>query len=231
MSKTTRESAKQTIRALLDSSRGGYSPRQLMQQYKFVTGSQIPYESLGYHTLMAYLSSLTDVLTIIKRRDGTLLKSIPYTPADKTASQTVSKQRHPSSGFGSRSNSVSSNSTTSNPPTPASVSSTNPEVRAGLKKQLRNLMLSYPNGIRLDNLQEAFARRFAFYFSFREYGFNTLTTMVESIPDVLTINYQEGLGIMVKASTEDTDESFGINWAKVERDRKNADKSKEKEGE
>ncbi len=36
-------------------------------------------------------------------------------------------------------------------------------------------MLSYPNGIQLNNFQEAFARRFSFYFSFRDCGFKSGT--------------------------------------------------------
>lgn len=104
--------------------------------------------------------------------------------------------------------------------TPCSSTSKVTEVKPSLKKQLANLMLSYPNGLRLADLQEAFARRFSFYFSFREYGFSTLAELIKSIPDVLRLEVTSSKGLVIYAASEDVMHTSRISWTKLAKDRK-----------
>lgn len=197
------ETVKRTIQELLNASRKGCSPRQLLKNYILHTGREIPHESFGYSTLMAYLNSMPSLVTVTRRRDGTLL-TVPQGSLEN--SELHSTELHQLA---------------------ASTSDLKmAEVKPGLKKQLANLMLSYPNGIRLVDLQEAFARRFSFYFSHQECGFSTLVELINSIPNVLKIEFEGGSkGVTVYAACDDVVQSSGINWEKLTKDRKNSEES------
>ena len=52
---------------------------------------------------------------------------------------------------------------------------------------LKELMLSHPNGLALRYFGEAFAKRFHYYITFRNWGFNSLEDMIASVPDILTV--------------------------------------------
>lgn len=233
MSQASEETVKKTIKALLISSKGGCSPRQLVQDYRYVANSEIPYESFGHSTLMSYLNSLSSILTVSRGRDRTTLTAVPD-PATRNISKLVSKQKSSTSSFGSsqRSCDPSTSSTGEQATASSSKSAQAPvtEVPSGLKKQLTSLTLSYPNGIRLDDLREAFARRFSFYFSYRECGFNNLTEMIESIPSVLEMRFEGGRGLVVTAASENAAaKTSGINWTKLGKDRKTSDELKHRE--
>ncbi len=193
------EAVKKTIQELLIASPKGCSVRQLVQNYKLVSYQELPYLALGFSSPMAYLNSMPSLVTVTRRRDGTLLTATtgtwksPESTEPHAQSTTVFKVR---------------------------------EVKPCLKKQLASLMLSYPNGLRLNDFQEAFARRFSFYFSFRDCGFSTLAELIRAIPNILTIDFAGPRGVMVYAASEEAVQSSGINWAKLTKERQTSDLSK-----
>ncbi len=231
MSQASEETVKKTIRALLISSKGGCTPRQLVQDYRYFSNSEIPYEVFGHSTLMSYLSSLSSVLTVTRGRDRTLLTAVSD-PSTENISKLVSKQKtSTNSRFGSSCQRSCEPTTSEHTHTSSLKSAEVPvnNVPSSLKKQLTNLMVAYPNGIRLDDLREAFARRFSFYFSYRECGCNNLTEMIESIPSVVEMHFEGGRGQVVTAASENGDKTSGINWTKLDKDRKATKEIKNRE--
>ena len=226
----TEEDVKKTIRVLLNSSKGGCSPRQLMNDYKFVTGASIPFTSFGYDSLMSYLSSLKDVLTVSRSRDRTTLHVVS-SPAAANVAKVAPKPRHSSSGIGYSKPELSAPTVKS-----SSTSTVLTAIPATVKTKFRSLMLSYPNGILLTSFQEAFARRFSYYFSFRTWGYSSLEEMVRALPSVLQLVEDPVKKVLVVKGAPDSspsgDEVTGIDWAKLSKERKDSDeKVKEKPSE
>ena len=230
------DQVKKTIRALLLSSKSGSTPRQLMNDYKYVAGNAIPYVEFGYDSLMSYLSSLKDVVSVSKSRDTTLLRAVPDS-STKHIAKLVSKQRSSDSGLiggGPRLSSVR----------PASRSTSSPsysEVPPTFKAKIKTLMLSYPGGITLGTFQEAFGRRFSYYFSFRNWGFSSLEEMLNSIPEVVCLENDEVRKTVVVKRVKDSSvltptadhAKREINWRSLDQERKAIEERKTsfKEGE
>lgn len=220
---------KKTIRALLLSSKSGSTPRQLMNDYKYVTGNAIPYDNFGYDSLMSYLSSLKDVVSVSRSRDRTLLRAVPDSNT-KHIAKLVSKQKSSESGLiggGPRLSSVR----------PASRSVSSPcysEVPPTFRAKIKTLMLSYRDGLALSGFLEAFARRFSYYFSFRNWGFSTLEEMLRSVPEVVYLEYDEVRKTLIVKKVKDSSPltptadrtKGGINWGSLEQERKSIEESK-----
>lgn len=165
---------KRTVRALLLSSKQGCTPKQLLSDYEQIVGESLPYKDLGYHSLMEFVHSIPDVVRVSRMRDTN--RTILYGVADdstKHIAKMVSKQRSVKRYASHLPNSYH----------PASRST--PQVPHTFRIQLKTLMLSYPNGLCIDSFMEAFARRFGYYLSYRQWGFTSLAQVLNSVSDIL----------------------------------------------
>ena len=178
---------KKTIRALLLSSKGGCTPRSLLEDYKYLYGQTIPYKELGFNTLMDLLHYMKDVVIVQYRLEGTKLYGIPDASTKHIAGM-VAKQKDSKKN---RSVSVSYHPTlsmvTKRGASWGCEDRESPKPPLTFQAQLRTLFLSYPNGVALHDFGEAFARRFGYYFSYRGWGFTSLEQVLRSIPDVITM--------------------------------------------
>lgn len=218
---------KREIRALLISSKHGCTPKRLEDDYLKVMGDSIPYHFLGHTNFMSFIYSIPDVVSVCRSRNNVVLYGVADEATKKIQSlvsrQRSTKARH--SSFTSappRMNQV----TKITSPTPRE-----PAVPLMFRTYLKELMLSHPNGIALNLFNEAFAKRYHHYIAFRNWGFETLESMVRAVPDILWIHDDTTRNIkMVKrvlprdkaeVVTKDPQDK-GIDWYSLLKERRHS---------
>lgn len=160
---------KKRIRALLISSKNGSTLKQLYSDYKSVIGEELPYRELGYPSVIALIRSIPDVVSV--KLNGPERAAMLYgVPDEKTAhlARMVARQR-PSRSAGNV-------QPRRNPPPK--------RIPNGFAVQLKQLFLSYPNGVSLERFNEAFARRFGYYLKYTPWGYSSLEQVLEDAEDV-----------------------------------------------
>ena len=162
---------KKRVRALLISSKGGCSPKQICLDYRVVIGEDIPYQELGYRSLMAFMYDIPDVVTVKLTRDN---RTMLYAIADE-------KTQHISRMVSRQKTSRSAGSVVVQPPRRKPPPRRIPDT---FSVQLKQLFLSYPNGVSLERFNEAFARRFGYYLKFHSWGYTTLEQLLEDAQEV-----------------------------------------------
>ena len=165
------DEVKKRLRALLISSKGGCTPRQLYQDYREVIGEEIPYEELGYHSLTSFINAIPDVMTTGRTRDG---RTVLYAVANQETQhilRMVSRQK----------TSRSAGSPAVQPPKRRPPPKKIPDA-FGI--QLKQLFLSYPNGVSLDRFNKAYSQRFGYYPNFQAWGYTTLDEVLEDAKEV-----------------------------------------------
>lgn len=181
------QQVKKTIRALLLSTKRGCSPRSLVDDYRYLYGKSIPYKELGFDSLMELLHNMRDVVRVqCGGPNGTKLYGVADDStrhiAGMVAKQKDKKNRlvnvpsHPTISMITKRGASwgAKDSQLSKPP-------------LTFQAQLKTLFLSYPNGVALHEFAEAFARRFGYYFSYKGWGFTSLEQVLNSIPEVVTV--------------------------------------------
>lgn len=173
-------SVKKTLRALLISSKHGLTERQLLRDYTNVTGEKLDIQAFGFRTLREFLNSLPDVVRMVPDRNGPGMILFGESGGNEDVERVASL--------------VARQKTTKpylqvKAPTPAHHSP--PTIPPPVKMKLRTLMLSYPNGMSLDQFPDAFARRFGYYVNVNRWGFQDLHSALTSIPDVLVVEFSE----------------------------------------
>ena len=164
---------KRTLRALLLSSKLGCTPKQLLNDYHHIVGESLPFEALGYRTFMKYIQSIPDVVHISNQQDRIVLFGVADGSTQHIAKM-VAKQKTPLRRRYSSMLNVSSTAQVRRA-----------QVPHPFKLQMKTLMLSYPNGLLVDQFMEAFARRFGYYVNCRAWGYPSLDLMLKAIPDVV----------------------------------------------
>lgn len=181
------ERVKKEVRALLISSKSGCTPKKLLDDYLQVMGENLPFQRFGYSDFMDFIQSIPDVVSVCYSRKRVTLYGVSNSKTKKIH-DLVSKQRN------SKKEKVNSEWTTVGPrlamvteiksPPPYQ----GPTVPAVFKTKLKELMFSYPNGISLKDFDEAFAKRYHHYISYHNWGFKSLESMIEAVPDVFYIH-------------------------------------------
>ena len=157
------------IRALLISAKGGCSPKELYQDYREVVGESIPYQELGYRSLMTFIHDIPDVVTAKLTRDNRIMLHAVTDRNTQHIARMVSRQK-PSRSAGY----VTVPPPRRNPPK---------RIPETFGIQLKQLFLCYPNGVTLDRFNEAFARRFGYYVKFHPWGYTSLEQLLEDAQD------------------------------------------------
>lgn len=177
---------KKTIRALLISAKNGLSPQQLLRDYLNIVGTTIPLQDLGFSTLTEAISKMPDVARVEKTFSGRIIyHGVPDT-SSKHIADLVSKQRNskPYSSIRKATTSNNSSATTQNGKAEVQV-----PVSFGIK--MRQLMLSYQEGLLLLDFQEAFHSRFGYYVNVTSWGFMDITEALQSMNDIVKLVHQE----------------------------------------
>ena len=185
-----RAELKKRVRALLISSKQGCTPNNLLRDYKSVFGEGLPFHEFGYRSVVAMAEDMPDVVRIQYQGGGgvVLLRGV----ADESTrhiAKMVSRQRN----TGYHHLKVDQ---------PARKASTTPSVPFHIQGCLRQLMHAYPNGLPIEQFEEAYARRFGYYLQLRRMKCNTLQELVNNVPDVLKINRGSAGRILIVEASE-----------------------------
>lgn len=176
------ESVKKTLRALLISSKHGLTEKQLLRDYTNVTGERLVVHVFGYSSLREFLKSIPDVVRMQPDRYGSGMilfgESGGNEDVERVASL-VARQKSTKPHLQIKS---------SVPAQPV-----RPAIPASVKMKLRTLMLSYPNGMSLDQFPDAFARRFGYYVNVNHWGFQDVRSALSIVPDVVVVEYSAAL--------------------------------------
>lgn len=226
------EDVKKEIRALLISTKHGCTPKQLQNDYLQVMGENLPFHCFGYTNLMSFVQSMPDVVSVCLSRNNTILYGVSNSKTKKIH-DLVAKQKNSHKGPSGwttvppRMNMVTKNSA----PPPHK----DPVVPSPFKIRLKELMLSYPNGILLNVFNEAFAKRFHYYIAYQNWGFESIEGMIASVPDILFINDDATRNVKIvkrsirqervkdqdtECQTQENRGVLAINWYSLEKERK-----------
>lgn len=171
-----REELKKRVRALLISSKQGCTPSNLLRDYKSVFGESLPLNEFGYRTVVAMAEDMPDVVRFQPGGvNGVLLRGV----ADESTrhiAKMVSRQRN--TGY---------HQMKSEQPVKRAVS-TAPSIPFHVQGCLRQLLHAYPNGLPIEQFEEAYARRFGYYLSLRRLKCNSLQELINNVPDILKID-------------------------------------------
>ncbi len=198
---------KKTIRALLISAKNGLTPQQLQKDYESIIGKPLPVRELGYRTLSDLVIGMPDVIWIDRAHYGgrLTLRGVPDSSCRHVANL-VSRQR---------SNKPYSGIVASGPPskptaaaTPAtnrihnnniggqcSSSKMSKGIPDSFKIKLRQLMISYPNGLLVSHFQQAFQRRFGYYVNPTTWGYSNMIEAFRKVEDIVKIIYKDTDGV------------------------------------
>ena len=190
-----RAELKKRVRALLISSKQGSTPNGLLKDYRSVFGEGLPLNEFGYRSVVQMASDMPDVVRIQGGGGGSgvLLRGI----ADESTrhiAKMVSRQRN--TGFHYMKADQPARSVVKR-----TVSASGPSIPFHIQGCLRQLMHAYPNGLPLEQFEEAYARRFGYYLSVRRLNCCSLLELVNNVPDVLkTDKDAAGRTVIVEAS-------------------------------
>ena len=179
---------KKRVRALLISSKQGCTPNGLLKDYRSVFGEGLPLYEFGYRSVVAMAEDMPDVVRIQQGGGcGVILRGV----ADESTrhiAKMVSRQRN--TGFHQI-----------KPDQPVRRAVTTPSIPFHIQGCLRHLMHAYPNGLPIEQFEEAYARRFGYYLSLRRLKCNSLQELINNVPDVLKIDKDTaGRTVVVEAS-------------------------------
>ncbi len=189
------DQVKKTIRAILISARNGLSPHQLLKDYETIVGHPLPLKELGFCTLSDAIQAMPDVIRVdigASYYGRTVLKAVVDQSSAHVASL-VSRQRNTKSYSGFTFAPVPLKRKPSAPPSlpprflPPPVKK-HKEVPVDFSVKMKQLMISYPNGLPLSKFHEAFERRFGYFPNVASWGFSSLNDvfrLVDSV-DVVT---------------------------------------------
>lgn len=171
-----RAELKKRVRALLISSKQGCTPNNLLRDYRSVFGEGLPLHDFGYRTVMAMAEDMPDVVRIHRQGGtyGVLLRGV----ADESTrhiAKMVSRQKN----TGYHQMKVEQ---------PVKKASSVPFIPFHIQGCLRQLLQAYPNGLPIEQFEEAYARRFGYYLSLKRLKCSSLQELINNVPDVLRID-------------------------------------------
>lgn len=178
-------SLKKTLRALLLSAKRGLTLQQLYNDYEMVIGRSVPYAKLGYRSFSELLRSMPDVVKARRDSRGRELFEGIADPSSAHIASMVSKQRNTKSYCRLK----STQPVISNRLSPKCAKKCPPEVPMNVKIKLRQLLVSYPDGLPLSKFQDAYNKRFGYYLHTSTWGFKNLLEALQSINSILTLEY------------------------------------------
>ncbi|KAJ8301026.1 hypothetical protein KUTeg_022545 [Tegillarca granosa] len=175
---------KKTIRALLLSAPAGLTVQELSRDYHDFMSGRIPFRPLGYTNLEDFLRDMPDVVQIFYKNGVMCIKAV----ADETTKhieRLVSKQKVTNKNKWAtlRKGGPQPPRRNKNKPTRPP-----PGIPAFIRKRIIELFKSYPeHGLPLTHFEPAFSQRFGMQLSFSRLGFDSLQSLLSSVPDVVRV--------------------------------------------
>lgn len=172
------ETVKKIVRALLTSSKHGLTERQLLRDYKTVTGEELDYHVLGFSTPKELFRAMPDAVGMKLASDNYTCILYGRSGGNADVERVASLVARQKSGKKTYTTFKSSK------PLP-------PAIPPPFKVKLRTLMFSYPNGIYLEQFPEAFARRFGYYVNVNQWGFSDVQSALKTASDIVKLEFDE----------------------------------------
>ena len=169
---------KRVVSSILLSAPSGRTQKQLLDDYEKLLGRALPYRAFGYKTLLECLEDMRDSVRIQRNGLDCVLFGVGN-ESTKHIQKLISRQKQsPPRG---RQNTTVAQCV----------------VPDRFKAQLRELLLSYSDGLRHDKFSEAYAKRFGCYANYRCWGFGSLDHMFRAIPDVVTCQHDNTKNVYI----------------------------------
>lgn len=196
-----KEETKKQVRALLLSAPAALTVNELKRDYHDFMGDPIPYRELGYTTLEDLLKDMQDALRVSWKNGVMCLEPVAQ-EASVHIQKLVSKQKVNNKNKWATLRQGGPSVRTRRPPPPRFHRTHNnnrfpqqnrpplikqlppPSISAYIRKQISELLKSYPNGLPLTHFDTAFSRRFGVPLSPTGLGFNSMKELLASLPDI-----------------------------------------------
>ncbi|CAH1786229.1 unnamed protein product [Owenia fusiformis] len=168
---------KKDVRAFLISDPKGRSIDEIKRDFRDILGKPLPYRKLGYVNEEEMFRDMPDVCSLMWERGILILKGIADETTRHIQKLVLNQKRKPRSRRPFRAH--------FRPPPPK------PMVSYQMQQNIRELLMSYPNGLQLSSFGVAFQRRFSSMLDYSIYGFRSVSDLLHSIPD---ISFEENTG-------------------------------------
>lgn len=203
-----KEETKKQLRALLLSAPAALTVIELKRDYHDFMGDPIPYREFGYTSLEDFLKDMPDALRVSWKNGVMCLQPVAQ-EASVHIQKLVSKQKvnnknkwatlrrggpTPRSRSGPTAPRHYRSYVNNNrrPPSQAPPPSFQPMVSAYIRKQIAELLKSYPNGLPVTHFDTAFSRRFGVQLSPTGLGFNSVKDLLSVLPDIAKLKEFQG---------------------------------------
>lgn len=211
MSETARkrDETKKQIRALLLSAPAPLTVGEIKRDYHDFMGASIPFRAMGYDSMEDMFNDMQDAVQI-SWKNGLMVLQAVSDESTRHIESLVSKQKipnpkkyaalrrggryqGPSSHFGGprQSPQYGGPRPSRRAPNPI-LEMPRAVVPNFVRQQFKQLFKSYPNGLPLTHFESAFSRRFGVHLNFDKYGFQSLKSMLSSIPDIIHLQAYSG---------------------------------------
>ncbi|KAK3609122.1 hypothetical protein CHS0354_036033 [Potamilus streckersoni] len=200
-----RDEAKKHVRALLLSSPVPLTVQELERDYHNFIGEQLPYRKMGYACLEDFFRDINDAVQIHWKNGMMTLQAI----ADETnrhIQKLVSKQKISNTkkyavlrkgrGRGSSAPQRFGGASHYRPPP-----SPKPFIPAYIRNNIKQLFLSFPQGVLLTDFDKAFSRRFGMQINYQKYGFHSMKEFLGSLLDLVCLQEENGDWLVVPADS------------------------------
>ncbi|XP_060065757.1 tudor domain-containing protein 5-like [Ylistrum balloti] len=200
-----KEETKKQLRALLLSAPAALTIQELKRDYHDFMGDPIPFREFGYTTLEDLLKDMPDALRV-SWENGVMCLAPVAQEASVHIQKLVSKQKVNNKNKWATLRQGGPSTRPRRPPQPRSYNSNRsrwqkrhtpprnppPNISAYIRKQITELLKSYPNGLPLTHFDTAFSRRFGVPISPSGLGFDCMKDLLHSLPDIAKLKEYQG---------------------------------------
>ncbi|KAG8436789.1 hypothetical protein GDO86_007753 [Hymenochirus boettgeri] len=170
------------VSSLLIASKHGVSIQELEQDYRMLTGSQLPLRALGYKSTMELLLEMPSVVQISNQMDGTVKIFGVVSEDTKGIADLVSRQKdRPKVRVRNRRHIMRS----SYHADLIRRGRVTPVLPASVKSDFRDLLSLSP--LLLSEFEKAFFTRFGRNFQYNRYGFYSMLEVLQSVSDIVQV--------------------------------------------
>nr|XP_060630426.1 tudor domain-containing protein 5 [Anolis sagrei ordinatus] len=183
-------SLKKEVRSLLTPAKEGLTPFHLEQEYRYLVGKQLPFRSLGYHSVMELIKDMPDVVKICPMANGSVILRVIADECTKQIANLVARQKSkPKPPFyKQRMNYMRYTGPLWHPQSPLILPRRGrlpPTLPAVVKSELKELLKLSP--VLLSNFDKMFFQYFGRKFELSRYGFYSMSEMLNAASDIITI--------------------------------------------
>lgn len=187
-----KEEIKKHVRALLLSSPAPLTVKEFERDFYSFIGTRLAFKEIGYTTLEDFLRDIDDAVTI-SYKNGLMILKAKADETTKHIEKLVSKQKvgNKKKYAVYRSRGVVPprfyQGSTGNRYPPRQVATSQPVVPAYVKKQVKEIFRSFPDGIPVHQLDSAFSRVYGTGINYCNYGFQNQNEFLQSMKDIVKV--------------------------------------------